>query len=278
MKPRKENEMATKKTEVAKAKNTALQEADAMFEQHAGEGLENVTGSDILVPRLELLQALSPQLKRRDPAFIPDGVIGSIADLGTGELFGGLDKDDNNTPIGFLPVHFSKVWIEWIPRENGGGLAEIHETDAIMAQCGDGDDRYTLPNGNTISETMQFFGLNLDAQARRCFVSFKSSQLKKGRKLNTLATSEKIERADGTPFTPPLFYRSYLLGAGMENKNQDEWAGWVIERGPKMTDLDGFQFIYDEAVAFRKSLIAGESKADNSDLEKEPDSNNDGRM
>ena len=34
------------------------------FEDFAGAGLENVTSDDLLVPRLGILQALSPQLNR----------------------------------------------------------------------------------------------------------------------------------------------------------------------------------------------------------------------
>lgn len=246
--------MAPKK-QVAKtgAQSTDLTNPTELFEQHAGEGLENVTGKDLLVPRLSLLQQLSPQLNKKKPEFIEGGEVGDIADLGTGEIFEG--------PLNFLPVHYSKVYIEWLPDRQG--LAAIHEDASILDQC---DDEYRLPNGSTIQETHQFFGLNLDAQCRRSFISFASTQIKKARKWNTLATSEKVERADGTLFTPPLFFRSYHLGSAEESKNGNDWAGWTVDRGPAMQELGDFKFVYDEAMAFRKSLLAGHSKADNSDL------------
>lgn len=260
----------SKKNQAAKtgAQSTALADPTKLFEQHAGEGLENVTGKDILVPRLALLQQLSPQLSKKRPEFIEGGEVGDIADLGTGEIF--------EAPLHFLPVHYSKIYIEWLPDRKG--LAEIHYNAAILDQC---DDNFTLPNGNKVQETHQFFGLNLDAQCRRSFISFASTQIKKARKWNTLATSEKVERADGTLFTPPLFFRSYVLGSAEESKSGNDWAGWTVDRGKAMQDLPDFAFVYDEATNFRKSLLAGEAKADNSDLGgvvEEDNTNGEGRM
>ena len=52
-------EKVTKKTEIAEKESTAIVTATA-FEEDAGSGLENLTAEDLTIPRLKILQALSP--------------------------------------------------------------------------------------------------------------------------------------------------------------------------------------------------------------------------
>jgi hypothetical protein len=198
------------------------------FGDFAGLGMENVTTADILIPRITILQALSPQLKRTNAAYIPGAQEGSICDVGTGELF--------PDGVSFLPVFFRKDFLEWAPRATGKGLMGIHGPE-ILSQCTMTDKRkFILPNGNYVSETAQFFGFNLSAGRRRSFIPFASSQLKKARRWLTLATGEVLKRPDGSEFTPPLFYRTYLLKAAVESNNEGEWFGWTVERGPTVVE------------------------------------------
>lgn len=228
------------------------------FSAYAGAGLETVTAADMLVPRLVVLQALSPQLKRSESSYIPGAEEGMICDVGTGELF----------PEGvlFLPVLYKKNWLEWVPRKSGGGLANIHDDPSVLDQCQrDEKNRPVMPNGNTISETAQFFGLNLTASRRPCFIPMASTQLKKARKWITLATGEKLKRADGSEFVAPLFYRSYQLTTAQESNSEGTWSGWVVTRGPSLPELDigiDWRHVLHEAGEFRESLIAGQMKAD----------------
>jgi hypothetical protein len=254
--------MATK-TEVAKATNNLPAAMD--FADYAGAGMENVGVSDLLVPRLAILQALSPQLKKKDSAYIEGAELGNIADVGTGEIFA--------DGVVFLPVHYRKDYLEWAPRSSGKGLVNVHHDPAILDRCTrDEKNRPTLPNGNYIAETAQFFGLNLTADRRKCFIPMGSTQLKKARKWMTLATGEKLKRDDGTEFVAPLFYRTYLLETADESNAEGEWAGWTINRGQALPELDGvfgctWRVLRDEAIEFREALIRGEIKADTSGMD-----------
>ena len=236
---------------------------DNFFESEAGAGLDNVTASDMLVPRLTLLQSLSPQLKARDSAYIEGAKVGDICDVGTGEVFAG--------PIMFLPVYYRKDYLEWAPRASGGGLVAIHRDPAILEQTTRNEKKQPLlPNGNLISETAQFFGLNLSAERRMCFIPMSSTQLKKARKWVTLAAAEKLRRADGSEYTAPLFYRTYELGSADESNAQGDWSGWTVNRGPALPEVDfggsGWQSIAQVASEFRRSIMGGEMKGDVSDL------------
>lgn len=228
---------------------------DEMFFNDSGAGLENVSPNDLIIPRLTILQGLSPQVQKNKPEFIPGASAGDICDVGTGEIF--------EPPLLFLPVHYIKQYLEWAPRSSGKGLVAIHNNDEILEQCEIDEKRKAwLPNGNYVAETAQFFGFNLTAGGRRSFLPMSSTQLKVARKWLTLATSEKIRRKDGTEFTPPLFYRAYNLSTVEQSNNEGSWVGWKIERGPTMTELENWNALYKEALEFRESLTKGEVRGD----------------
>jgi hypothetical protein len=242
----------------------AVSSDDDDFSGLAGQGLENVTPTDLLIPRLAIIQGLSPQLNRSKAEYIPGAEQGVIFDVGTAELF----RDG----VLFIPVYYRKDYLEWAPRSSGKGLVTIHSDAAILDQCSTDNERKQplLPNGNLIQETAQFYGLNLtvDSDGRMSFLPMSSTQLKKAKKWLTLATGEKLKRADGSTFVPPLFYRSYFLTAAGESNAQGDWFGWSIARGPTLPELGGEDHGFDwrrlkqRCQDFRESLIKGEARGD----------------
>lgn len=245
------------------AQNSLTAPADDFFQANAGAGLDNVTAADMLVPRLTILQSLSPQLKKKDSAYIEGAEVGDICDVGTGQLFKGS--------ILFLPVYYRKDYLEWAPRSSGGGLVQIHSDPAILDQTQRNDKKQPLlPNGNLIAETAQFFGFNLSANRQMCFIPMASTQLKKARKWITMAAGEKLRRKDGSEFTAPLFYRAYELGTAEESNAQGEWAAWTVDRGPALNEMDfggtPWQTVAQAAADFRLSVMAGEARGDVSDM------------
>src|SRR5687768_7785475 len=135
-------------------------------------GFENVTSKDLLIPRLTILQGLSPQVTEGKAEFDPNARVGEIYDVGLQERF----------PEGvlFIPVHYTKQWLQWAPRASGKGLKEVHTTDEIMNETTPDDKgRPTLSNGDYIVETAQIYGINVTADFRKCFLPMSSTQLKK---------------------------------------------------------------------------------------------------
>lgn len=257
--------MTKKKNELVPAStgNQSIAVADDFFNQNAGAGLDNVTAADMLVPRLTILQGLSPQLKRNNSAYIEGAKVGDICDVGTGAIF--------PDTILFLPVYYRKDYLEWAPRESGGGLVQIHTDPSIMEQTTRNERKQAvLPNGNIIAETAQFYGFNLSAGGQMCFLPMSSTQLKKARKWITLAASEKLKRADGSEYVAPLFYRVYELGTADESNAQGEWVGWTVNRGPALPEMDfdgkPWSVVAQEAADFRLAVMAGEAKGDVSDM------------
>ncbi len=225
------------------------------MEAMASEGLENVTAKDLLIPRIAILQSLSPQVIKSKPEFMPEAKVGDICDVGLQEL---IDQ-----PLIFVPVYYMKQYLEWAPRASGKGLVKIHDTAEVLEHAkSDERNRPVLANGNYIAETAQIYGLNVSADLRKSFIAMSSTQLKKARRWMTLATSEKLKRKDGSEYTPALFYRSYKLTTVTESNNDGTWEGWKIERGDAIEDMERSERIFNDAVDLRDAIKQGRVKAD----------------
>lgn len=247
----------TKKQEVV---DTSFDDEMAEF---AGFGMENVTARDVSIPRITILQALSPQVKKNKPEYIHGAEPGIICDVALGELLG--------TSIIFVPVYFRKDYLEWKP--DRGGLVAIHQDPAILEACSkDEKNRFFMPNGNEVVETAQWFGYNVDRNYRPCFIPMSKSQLKRSRNWMNLAQSEEITNSKtGEVIKAPLFYRSYKLSVVEESKDDNDWFGWKAERHVRLTELPAInpRTIRDKAVELRRMIVAGEVVADTKGLEQE---------
>lgn len=158
-------------------KDVAVKETLPAYLQDQGEtGNENVGVDDIAIPRLGLVQSLSPQRKKNDPAFIPGAEEGMLFNTVTGELYG--------TEMDFIPVFFRKEWVLWKTRDAGGGLEGFFPTELegrkALARMGN-QDQYEL------TETAQNFVLLLTEDGPiEAVILMSKSKLKVSRKLNSL--------------------------------------------------------------------------------------------
>jgi hypothetical protein len=243
-----------KKTELVEVPGSSMALLDD-FSAEAGSGLENVTARDVMIPRLTILQSLSPQVNRNKPEYIAGASAGDICDVGTGEVI--------PLPLIFIPVYFKKQWLEWAPRTSGRGLVNIHNSPNILDETKlNQRGQPALANGNLISETAQFFGLNMNAGGKHSFLPLTSTQLKKSKRWLALATSEKLARADGSFYTPPLYYRAYRLSSVPESNAQGDWMGWRIDRDISIIDFPNWKAVKQDAIEFQKAIIAGEIRGD----------------
>jgi hypothetical protein len=218
-----------------------------------GTGFENVTAKDLIIPRLTILQGLSPQVIRTKPEYDANARVGDIYDVGLSQRF---------DEVIILPIHYLVQWLEWAPRASNKGLVRVH--DALPSP-----DYYSLneknqmvtKNGNLIQETGQLYCLNISANARPSFIAFASTQLKKARKLLTLATNEKV-LVNGKEVTPPLFYRTYKLTTVPEQNNEGDWMGWKITPDLPVTELSDWQVKFAAVRNYRESVLSGAVRGD----------------
>lgn len=219
-------------------------------------GLENVTANDIIIPRIGILQALSPQLQKNKPEFIKGAAAGMFCDTATLELY----EDE----LLVIPCFYAKVFLEWAPRASGKGLVHNHGTDAtVLEKCTPDDKgRQVLANGNYIAETATYYVLNMSAGGRRSFIPMTSTQLKASRRWMTQITAEKLKRSNGVEFTPPIFFRSWKATPVEQSNAEGSWFGWKFEPGQNIMELDPTKSLLREAQEFyqqaRDGLVRGD--------------------
>jgi hypothetical protein len=221
---------------------------DSMFDGNTG--FENVSAKDLLIPRITILQRMSPQLEKGKPEYIQGAEPGDFCDVGTGEVF---------KELVIVPCFFAMQYLEWGSRSSGKGLVHNHGTDASSLKNATPDEkrRMTLPNGNYIAETATWYVLNLSANGRKSFLPLSSTGLKASRRWLTLLTSERLKRPDGSEFCPPMFYRSWKVTSTNEQNAEGSWHGYKFSPADPIMALDPSKSLLAEAKDFNKQASEG---------------------
>lgn len=218
----------------------------------ANQGFEGVKMADMVMPRVNILQSLSPQLSPRKPEFIDGAKEGQIFNAATQQVSDTIDV---------LPCHYIRHHLEWKP--NRGGLVADHgpEGEALLASCKRNEQNYdVLPNGNLLVPTGTWYCIDL-ATGRQIIIPMSRTQLRASRQWMSMATSETIKHPEHGEFTPPLFFRSYTLASALKSDDQNEWFVFTVERGPSIFELDRPELMA-KATQFRDMLVSGEIRAD----------------
>ena len=220
------------------------------FEGDAGVGFENMTSNDMAIPFLVILQSGSPQLKRGESK-IEGASEGDIFNTVTGDFYSGLEG------IFVIPCTYKKAYVEWTPRDAGGGFVRQHDDASIMNEASkDATGKDVLPNGHIIVPTAYHYVLITDPITggyNEGVISMTSTQLKKSRKWNSIMNGLKMTKKDGTKFTPPMFSHMYKLTTDPESNELGAWSGWHIDIYSQVPTLE----LYNAAKKFAKDINDG---------------------
>ena len=219
------------------------------------DGFERTRTEDFGIPFLAIVQDGSPEVKKSHPQYatkkIEGAEAGSIINTVTRQV---LNPDGQ--PVIFVPCSYERMYVEWKPRDEGGGFVRQHVNDAILSQCkrNEDDNRDYLPNGNVIVTTAYFFGLVLDEEGNgtQAVISMTSTQLKKARMWLNMAQSIRLNGPNGK-YMPPLFSHKYALTTVPENNDSGSWMGWHIETAGMLNTVA----LIDQAKEVAKKMSAG---------------------
>lgn len=81
--------------------------------EDSSRGNESVTKDDLVIPRLSIIQAISPELDENDPAYIPGAKDGIMFNTLTKKLY---------TELLIIAVLYEKPYLLWRDRKKGGGF------------------------------------------------------------------------------------------------------------------------------------------------------------
>lgn len=280
---------ANKGQELAPRTQTATGLAVVDFGDDAGAGMENIDSSEIKVPFLFILQSNSPQCKPAEAGGVPGATMGMMMNGGTAELFAG------KAGVGFIPVYRGHSFVEFTPRNLGGGFVAIHQPDdplilQLQTKYGkfgklpngvtDRNEKGEALNGTEIIETFYLYGLILDqyGMTQRVIVPFKSTQIKKYQAFMQRQMNIKYANPKGTdenplpPVQPPLWAHRWRLGTAFEKGKKGDYYGWSLglaarnEDGSEKPPIESLirmsDPLYAEGRAFNAMLKSGAATAD----------------
>lgn len=213
------------KKEVAKKEEAGLPAAYD-YGKDAEGGFENQTREDYAIPLLALLQQMSPQCGTTAP--LEGAAPGMMMNTATQALYEGIKG------INFIPAVTQHVYVEWIPRDEGGGLVGIHDIEAqVVLDCKANQKfgEYLTPAGNDLIETFYVYGIMLDehGEPHQLVIPMTSTKIKKYKQWMSQARDLRINLPDGGRITPPLFAHVFTITSQTEvNKKGQEYSNYSI--------------------------------------------------
>jgi len=242
--------MADKQVEVKS--NSAVSTGDISSDliiKAAGRGLENVSNDDITIPRLAVVQAGSPQRKKKDEKYIEGAEEGHIFNTVSNKLY-------NTEGITVIPCGYRKSYVEWVPRESGGGLVAIHDMKPEGTTV-DPKTKKSFLGENQIVDTAEHFVLiKSDDSWEPAILTMTSSNLGVSRKWNTLLKMKKIN-IKGQMVDPPSFLYMFKLSTINAENDLGSWFKYKIEELGQISSKD----VFATAEAFSDSVSEGKVKA-----------------
>lgn len=230
----------------------------------AGTGFEGVKGKDLSIPFITLLQANSPQVEKNDPEGSKSGMIMNSV---THQLIEGKVGQP------FLPCYREDLYMEWTPRDSGGGLVDRHvpDSDVVKKAIATADKKFAklrLSNGNDLVETYNVYGLTLatDGVTVEGFavVSCSSTKITPFKKWYTNMFMIKGR--------PPLYaHRAIIKSVSDKNKKGQSYFNFDFvpllgtTKASLINPSENAELL-TEAKEFREMVISGAAKADFSTL------------
>lgn len=263
--------MADKKTEVAKAKENQL--PAELMDELASDGeqhREQMSKDDMSIPFLQILQSLSPQCTRGEPEFIKGAEPSDVFNTVTQELLKTRNDDDEAIP-GFriMPIAYKRSFIEWIPRNQGGGIVnEYSVEDGLAIITARNENNLDIIQegsplgkpGNQLSDTHTHFAFLIkdDGSWEPVVLTMTSTQIKPSKDLNNMVSKHRLPNGS----TAARFFGVYSVTTQRRSNDQGSWYIWKFEKVDDVASNPELLPIYREAKQFAEGVKVGEHKAD----------------
>ena len=200
-------------------------------------GMETVTNEDLLVPRISILQLVSPQLRKTDAKYIEGAQAGEICNTAMSYTYG--------KEIEFLPMVFRKLWLVWPAERGGNNFPKVFDDPKITIQANwkviNGANQLALEDGSIVQETSNISGyvMNGDVPEDGGFISFHSTAIRACRQILMMSKKIKIYNAKAQRIEAPLWYSTYKMSSSLESNDKGEWYGWSVKPGRHLVELEG---------------------------------------
>jgi hypothetical protein len=234
----------------------------------AGAGFEGAGREAYAIPFLVILQSLSPQCKKSDPAYIKGAEEGDIYNSVSGELYAAGEG------VRIIPCGYAQTFVEWITREKGGGFVAEHDpvSGAALRAKATRDDksRDILPNGHQLNDTRNHYVLveDSDGNWQPALLSLTSTQIKASRlfmsNMQRICSTNKL----------PMYALVYRFTTQAQKNDKGAWFGAVFEHESYVEDANA----YAAAKAFNEQVRSGAVKTQPRDAAPNPDQDDPAQM
>ena len=208
-------------------------------------GSEDVGMEDMTIPRLSMIQDLSPQHKKSKDEYIEGAEAGMVFNTVTGQLF--------SEALYVVPVYYIKEFVIWKDQNKGGGFRGAFHTELEAEQ-----ERATLDDASDceVVDTAQHYVLvvskkNGEWKTEQAVISMSKSQMKVNRAWNS-----QIRLAGGDRFSH-VYSLSVITD---QNAAGQEYYNWKVKGAgyaPKT--------VYDEALEMYHQIKNGEKTVNRED-------------
>lgn len=186
----------------------AQPELPAHLQNASNAGNEGVSSEDLAIPRLSLLQALSPQLDKTKPEYVKGAEPGQYHNSVTNEVMDGLYV---------INLFYKRTVSVFKKRDLGGGFQGNFETktEALeeLRSKGLQPDQYDLVD----TANHYLLMLNNDGKPKGpAIFSMNGSKLRVSNKWNSQIMTEAPES--------PRFSTVWSLGSAVQSNNKGSWA------------------------------------------------------
>ncbi len=239
----------------------------------SGAGFEGTKAGDLSVPFLAILQSNSPQVVDKDPVDCESGMLFNTV---TKQIWPGEGATAEG--VTFLPVHKEEVYVEWIPRIDGGGMVGMEDPNGAVVKkaiedndgnaygklhCPASQDDAKPGAMNDLVQTFYVYGLFLDQDGVSTtgfgVVSFTSTKIKPYRDWITAMYTLKGK--------PPMFANRAVLRTVKQRNDSGTFFNFRIDpyattwTKSLISPVDNAALL-DEARDFREMVVSGMAKAD----------------
>lgn len=241
------------------------------YGEDAFKGFEDLGQEFYSVPLIGIIQKMSPQVDPDAPKYIPEAKAGAIMNNVTNELF------DGKVGVPVIPVHVERSFVEWIPRDEGGGYVGAYEPgDPVVLNALRDAGRQGRPktvDGNDLVETFYLYALLVrpDGGYDQVIIPFASSNIKVIKKWLTTARGITLME-QGRRITPPLFAHLYALTTTLMTKDTHTWYIFSVSFAgddAAASRLAPTDELYQAAKAFRDLVTSGATRKEGLEQEAE---------
>jgi len=211
----KKNEVATQNAETELALFGGNERPDYVTD--TGRGSEGVTSDDMSLPRLSIIQDLSPQRKKNEDAYIDGAEEGMIFNTSSNALYA-----DGNVIV--IPCFFRGEYVAWKDRKQGGGFGVATDTEEQAEEWIQAQEN---PSAWDVSYTHQHFCIMVHSDHTEAkphcedvVISMSRSQLKPSRKWNTMVQNGGGDR----------FGRAYRLSVIQDTGPKGDYFNWSVKQ------------------------------------------------